>query len=143
MEKINSNLLSSIKQKLFGDPIFLAKTRLSIAKTVFIFVAFLYFSVYLFIIWWYQITIMNQILFFLYPLFAFSTIALLYNIIRYTITIYFEKTTRLTYVVFALLAIIYIVLLIAHIGLLPVILWLWDIFIWYWHEFLKLLPFTL
>lgn len=50
MEKINSNLLSSIKQKLFGDPIFLAKTRLSIAKTVFIFTAFLYFSVYLFII---------------------------------------------------------------------------------------------
>jgi hypothetical protein len=116
MEKSNPNLIQNIKQKFFGDAVLLVKVRLAIAKTMFIIMAFLYFFSYLLVIGGYQVSIFNQVVFFLYPLFAFATIALLYNILRYAFTIYIEKSATFTYILFFVLGLAYLWLIATHIG---------------------------
>lgn len=117
MEKSNPNLFESIRQKLFGDATLLVNVRLSVAKTLFIFLAFVYFFAYLFVIGGYNVEFFRVVVFYLYPLFAFSTIALLYNIIRYAIVIYLDTANFLIVISAAILSIIYIWLIATHVGL--------------------------
>jgi len=116
MEKSNPKLFENIRQKLFGDATLLVNVRLSIAKTLFILLAFLYFFAYLFVIGGYQVDLFRVIVFYIYPLFAFSAIALLYNVIRYAVTIYLENAKFLITLTIILLTLAYIWLIAVHVG---------------------------
>lgn len=117
MEKSNPNLFENIRQKLFGDATLLVSVRLSIAKTIFILLAFLYFFSYLLVIGGFHTEIFNVVVFYLYPLFAFSTIALIYNIIRYAVVIYVEKISGILTIVIILLTLVYLWLIATHVGM--------------------------
>lgn len=113
MEKLN--LFKKIKLKIFWDNnIFYILIKLNISKIFFIFSAFFYFLMYLFVLWWFKLEITSKILFFIYPIFIFSTLIMLYNIIMMFIIINFEKLLILKYFIWIIIFFIYIFIILTH-----------------------------
>ncbi len=114
MVKINLDLMEKIKLKIFSDNKFASLIKLEVAKSFFICITFLYFLTYLFVLWWFKLDITAKILFFIYPLFAFSIIAFLYEICMYIFTIYTEKSELIKYILIPVFFIIYLFILATH-----------------------------
>ncbi len=113
MEKLS--LLQKIKLKIFWDSdVFYVVVKLNISKIFFIFSAFFYFLFYLFVLWWFKVELTSKILFFIYPIFIFSTLNMLYSIIAMFITINFEKLLILKYLIWIILFFVYIFIILIH-----------------------------
>lgn len=116
MIKSNSNLLEKIKNKLYGDQNFYVWLKLEISKTLFIFVAFLYFLSYISVLGGLFPEYFSKILFVIYPVFVFSVFALLYDIWNYMIEIY-SLNKILKYIMLTILVLVYVFLLLTHLWL--------------------------
>jgi len=110
-DKNTDNSFFWLRDKLFSSPLERASLYLGIAKNLFIFSAFLYFSVFLMTISGMLVGYTAMLTYFLYPVFVFSCIVLIYNIISYAIVIYLEKYLFLRYIIFLFcsLAFLYVV----------------------------------
>ncbi|EKD44640.1 MAG: hypothetical protein ACD_71C00061G0003 [uncultured bacterium (gcode 4)] len=128
MDKIKvNNIFAKIRSTVFGTPLASARLRLNIAKNIFIFTAFLYFFSVLMTVGGFFLGVTSVLVFFLYPIFVFSFLALVYGLIVYTLTVYAESYLSLRYGVFALLLVIFIVIIALHLGAYSFILsFLWK-----------------
>ncbi|MDD5377291.1 MAG: hypothetical protein PHH16_04200 [Candidatus Gracilibacteria bacterium] len=120
MDKIKDKSMGDsffgLQDMLFGSPLERAKLHLGIAKNLFIFSAFSYFFVLLMAIGGSFVEYTSRISFFLYPLFVFSSLALLYNICSYGIVIYLEKYLFLRYIIFTSCSIAFLFIISVHLG---------------------------
>lgn len=105
-----------LRDRLFASPLERAKLHLSIAKNLFILSAFLYFFALLMTIGGSFVEYSAQITFFLYPIFALSSLVLFYNICSYGIVIYLEKYLFLRYIIFFLCSITFIAVIGIYLG---------------------------
>ena len=123
MDKIKQNIgkdvLEQIRERIFHDPISRAKTRLDVAKNVFIFSAFLYFLSILMAVSGFLPAFCAAFAFFFYPLFVFSVLALLYGLINYALTIYFERFLFLRYIAFGIFTVLFLIVVVLHLGVYP------------------------
>lgn len=120
MDKIKDKSIGDsffqLRDSLFSSPLERAKLHLGIAKNLFIFSAFFYFFVLLMTIGGSFVDYASRVTFFLFPLFVFSSFALLYNICSYGIVVYLGKYLFLRYVAFAFCSIAFILIVSAHLG---------------------------
>ncbi|MDD5197654.1 MAG: hypothetical protein PHN60_02220 [Candidatus Gracilibacteria bacterium] len=120
MDKIKDKSVNDsffrLQDSLFGNPLERAKLHLGIAKNFFTLSAFLYFFALLMTIGGSFIDYAAKGVFFLYPVFVFSCLALLYNICSYGIVVYFEKYLFLRYIVFTLCSLVFILIVSIHLG---------------------------
>lgn len=117
MDKIKvNNIFAKIRSTVFGTPLASARLRLNIAKNIFIFTAFLYFFALLMTVGGFFLSVTSVLVFFLYPIFVLSFLALVYGLIVYTLTVYTESYLSLRYGVFIVLFVIFIVIIALHLG---------------------------
>lgn len=117
MLKINSDLLSKIKDKFDSDKNTYAKIKLEVSKIFFVLMASLYFFFYLSTIAWFQVDIFSKLLYSIYPVFLFSVFALLYDTIIYWTRLYEEKVNTIKIPLIITFTIIYLILLAIFLGL--------------------------
>ncbi|EKE26866.1 MAG: hypothetical protein ACD_4C00135G0005 [uncultured bacterium (gcode 4)] len=115
MLKINSNLTEKIKQKISEENSFYISIKLETSKIFFIFFSSLYFFTYLCILWWFMLEYTSKALFVIYPLFVFSSFALIYDSIVYSMVLYTENKV-FKYFVLIILILLYIFLILLHLG---------------------------
>lgn len=116
-----------LENLLFSEPLERIKMHLVIAKNLFILTAAFYFLSLLTAVAWAFLPLSAQITFFLYPLFVFSVLWLVYNLISYAIVVYFEKLLFLRYPLFLFFTIIFSLLIAKHLGFFTFLLsFLWK-----------------
>ncbi len=114
-DKSTKDSFFAFRDSLFGLPLERALLHINIAKNFFIFTAFLYFFAILMTISGSYVQISALIVFFLYPLFVFSILALLYNICAYGIVVYLEKYLFLRYIIMFICFCMFLLIVSVHI----------------------------